>query len=166
MFATLKEALGVDSFDTPEMQLGGDTTSFTLADKIFGTDVHDEGADPMDAPAGIRQNKKITQTQVKRYISNVYKTKGIAGVWSVLDPRVKQHVLKMCTKQMVDFTSWFDDLFKSPEKMLILLAMVFVLIVVLDTSAPAAETNAPPMYYYQYPRMPGNPVDLSPPGMT
>jgi hypothetical protein len=80
----------------------------------------------------------------------------------MMDARVKKKILGMCNKSANNIKGFFDDIFTSPEKMLAILAVLFVIIILLDISQPKAvevprvnmQNMAEQFYYPQQSQMP------------
>ena len=87
----------------------------------------------------------------------MYTKGGLKKVWSLLDPRIRKKFVAMCNKTAKNTQKWFEDLMTSPEKLLIILAVIFVLIVLLDSTSPKPEvqvqTYRPMEYYYPQQQM-------------
>jgi hypothetical protein len=145
-FATIIEAFGVNSLEKDVKR--PDTNRTAFEDKIFGEEVKE--ADEEEPIAFIPEERKTTKIEVKDFIADVYKKKGINGVWELLDPRIKRKILGMCQQSARNAKNFFDDLFTSPEKMLAILGLLFVVIILLDIGGKKKETAMPePMQYHQ-----------------
>ena len=164
-FASINEAFGVDSLEKTDEEVAKyrpktmktervtvDRTKFPTKEMV-GEDVSDD--DSYEIPNVIPEERKITDLEVRRHISKMYTKGGLKKVWSLLDPKIRKKILAMCNKTAKDTQKWFDDLMTSPEKLLVILAVIFVLIVLLDsTSKPEVQVQAyRPMEYY-YPSQP------------
>ena len=162
-FASINEAFGVDSLEKTEDEIQKNRpktmktervkvsrTKFPTEDMV-GEDVKD---DDYEIPNIIPEERKLTDAEVRRYISKMYTKGGLRNVWRLLDPKIRKKILTMCNKTVENTNRWFEDLLSSPEKLLILLAIIFVIILLLDSTSPKAEIPAQtfrPMeqvYYY------------------
>lgn len=172
-FATLFEAFGVDSLEKevkmkrPESE--AKRTKFE--EQIFGEDVEDADEKDVEPPIMvIPEDRKITKREVQEFISNAYRKKGITAVWNMMDRRIQTKILGMCNKSASNIKGFFDDIFTSPEKMLAILAVLFVIIILLDLSKPKAveipRAAMPEQFYYpqQMPQMPQ--MYYAPPGYS
>jgi len=154
-FATISEAFGVDSLENVDKKPAKRTA---FGDKIFGEDVEDADAKDVEPPIMvIPEDRKITQREVREFLANTYRQKGIKGVWSMFDSRIKRKLLGMCSKPVNAISGFFEDLFTSPEKMLAILAVLFVIIILLDVSKTKVPEAAPRFHpadqmYYQQPQ--------------
>jgi hypothetical protein len=155
-FATISEAFGVDSLENNDRKPAKRTA---FGDKIFGEDIEDADAKDVEPPIMvIPEDRKITQREVREFLTNTYRQKGIRGVWNMFDLRIKRKLLGMCNKQVNAISGFFEDLFTSPEKMLAVLAVLFVVIILLDVSKTKVPEAAAPRYhpaeqmYYQQPQ--------------
>lgn len=144
-FATLFDAFGVSSLDREETT---PTKRTKFKEEVFGHDVTSE-KDRDEEVAIIPEERKITKREVKEFITKVYRKDGMNAVWSVLDHRIKKKLLGMCNKTASNVQNFFDDFFTSPEKLLSVLAVLFVLIILLDISGnkkSAEPTCFPPQF--------------------
>ena len=172
-FATLFDAFGVDSLETGEKKSDSKRTKFQ--DKVFGEDVGDSDKTDIEPPIMIiPEDRKITKREVQEFLADAYRKKGINGVWNMMDSRMQKKLLGMCNKSASNIKGFFDDIFTSPEKMLAILAVLFVVIILLDMSQhKAAEVSRVNMqaeqFYYPQQQMPqvyyatgysANPVQL------
>jgi len=156
-FASINEAFGVDSLEKTDEEIkqrpktakaervSVDRTKFPTKEMV-GEDIPDE--DSYEIPAVIPEERKLTDLEVRKYISKMYTKGGIKKVWSLLDQRIRKKVLAMCNKTIQNTHKWFEDLMASPEKLLILLAIIFVLILLLDStsSKPDVQPHCAHMY--------------------
>jgi len=147
-FATIMDAFGVQSLEKEIKKPNSDRTAFE--DKIFGEEAKEEiDEEPISF---IPEERKITKMEVKKFIANAYKKNGINGIWELLDPRVKRKIINMCKQSAQSAKNFFDDLFTSPEKMLAILGLLFVVIILLDIGGNKKEVIAPePMQYSMFP---------------
>ncbi|AGE54576.1 hypothetical protein PBCVKS1B_302L [Paramecium bursaria Chlorella virus KS1B] len=173
-YATLSEAFGVDTLEhekteTPKTKATTRKT-FTFSDKVFGEDVDvSDSVDTEPPPVFIPEDRKLSNSEVKKYIANLYKKEGINAVWNLLDKRVQIKLMGMCKDTIQGAKTFFDDLLSSPEKIMIILAVLFVIIILLD-SGKGKEQYAQPQvsqgYYYPQtqqfytPVIPQNPIQL------
>jgi hypothetical protein len=131
---------------------------------MVGEDVKDDD-DNYEIPNIIPEERKLTEREVRDYISKMYTKGGLKKVWRLLDPKIRKKILAMCNKTVENTNKWFEDLLSSPEKLLILLAIIFVIILLLDTTSPKAEvpvqTFRPMEQVYYYP-----PQTVSPPSVA
>ncbi|AGE50134.1 hypothetical protein ATCVCanal1_289L [Acanthocystis turfacea Chlorella virus Canal-1] len=163
-FASINEAFGVDSLEKTEDEVAKNRpktmkterasvsrTKFPTEDMV-GEDIGDD--DSYELPTVIPEERKLTDLEVRRYISKMYTKGGLKKVWALLDPKIRKKILTMCNKTVENTNKWFEDLLSSPEKLLILLAIIFVIILLLDSTSSKAEVPAQtfrPMeqvYYY------------------
>lgn len=162
-FATLFDAFGVDSLETGEKKPVNKRTKFQ--DKVFGEDVEDVDKTDVEPPIMvIPEDRKITRREVKEFLADTYRKKGINGVWNILDARMQKKLLGMCNKSASNIKGFFDDIFTSPEKMLAILAVLFVIIILLDISQHKAPEvprvnmqNMAEQFYYPQQQMPQMP---------
>jgi hypothetical protein len=158
-YASISEAFGVDSLDAkpetaPKATTKVERTKFL--EKVMGEDVQD--TDSMDVEPVltiIPEERKLSKFEVKKYVSEVYTKEGINAIWKLLDTRVQKQILGMCKNSVTNAQKFFDDIFTSPEKMLVILAGLFILIILLDVSQNKTDTASRPMmseqlYYPQY----------------
>ncbi|AGE56384.1 hypothetical protein PBCVNEJV1_669L [Paramecium bursaria Chlorella virus NE-JV-1] len=161
-YASLSEAFGVDSLEktveTPKRT--------TKVERVkFPADLVTPEEDDDDVPTMIPEERKITSLEVKKYLRDVYKKQGVKKVWNMLDPRIQKKILESCNKSIDSTKKWFDDILTSPEKLLILLAMLFVFILLLDSTSKKAEAPVssfrPDQQYFYYPQQfSSQPIDL------
>lgn len=158
-FATLMDAFGVSSLETGDKKTASKRTVFE--DKVFGEDVEESDTKDVEPPITIiPEDRKITKREVQEFIADTYRKKGINAVWNMMDDRIKKKILGMCNKSARNVTGFFEDIFTSPEKMLAILAVLFVIIILLDISQPKKVdipkvTMAEQFYYpQQMPQMP------------
>jgi len=178
-YATLSEAFGVDTLEhekteNPKPKVKATARkSFAFSDKVFGEDVEDSDfVDTEPPPVFIPEDRKLSNSEVKKYITNLYKKEGLNAVWNLLDKRVQLKLMGMCKDTIQGAKTFFDDLFTSPEKIMIILAVLFVIIILLDSSKGKDHYTQPQVsqgYYYPQPQqfytpaMPqGNPIQLGP----
>ena len=93
----------------------------------------------------------------------MYTKQGMAKVWELIDPRIRKKLLSACKSSMVNTKKWFDDIFSSPEKLLVILGMLFILILLLDSSSKKPEMTPsyrPQEQYFYYPQAPAVSPDL------
>ncbi|AGE54886.1 hypothetical protein PBCVMA1D_339L [Paramecium bursaria Chlorella virus MA1D] len=156
-YATLNEAFGVDSLEndreeTPKMTPKTKPvirTKFT--DKIFGEDVDDSDfVDTEPPPVFVSNERKLSNAEVKKYISNLYKKEGLDAVWNLLDKRVQMKLMTMCSNIVKKTKTFFDDLFTSPEKIMVILGILFFVIILLDSNKEKHyHPQSQPQVYYQ-----------------
>ena len=130
-YCSISEAFGVDSLEKPQ-----EPKTTTKVERVkFPSELvgDDNGDDNEDLPTMIPEERNITSLEVKRYISDMYTKQGIDSVWKLIDPRIRKKLLSACKASMANTRKWFDDIFTSPEKLLVILAMLFVLILLLDS---------------------------------
>lgn len=159
-FATLFDAFGVDSLETGVKKPASKRTAFE--DKVFGEDVGDADTKDVDPPIlVIPEDRKITRREVQEFIADTYRKKGINAVWNIMDARIKEKLLGMCNKSASNVKGFFEDIFTSPEKMLAILAALFVIIILLDISQPKKVEvprvnmqNMSEQFYYPQQQMP------------
>lgn len=164
-FATLMDAFGVNSLE-PE-QKKPDIKRAVFQDKVFGEDVKEADGMGVEPPLMvIPEDRKISKKEVQEFIADTYRKKGINAVWNMMDVRIQKKLLGMCNKSAKGVMSFFEDIFTSPEKMLAIMAVLFVIIILLDISHPKKieipRVNMPNMteqFYYpqQMPQMPQMP---------
>ncbi len=162
-FASIFDAFGVNSLETGEKSPASKRTAFQ--DKVFGEDVEDADKVGVEPPVMvIPEDRKITKKEVQEFISNAYRKKGLNAVWNLMDSRVKRKIIGMCNKSVSNIKGFFEDIFTSPEKMLAILAVLFVIIILLDISQPKKVEipvmNMAEQFYYpqhQMPQMPQMP---------
>jgi hypothetical protein len=80
-----------------------------------------------------------TVRDVQKFIAGLYAKTGAKGVIQLLGPQISQAI---CGKA-ADAKSWLSSLLEDPEKMLIILAALFGLIVLLDVTKPVEPSLAP-----------------------
>ena len=164
-FATLMDAFGVNSLEDVGKKPANKRTTFQ--DKIFGEDVDVADVKDVEPPIMvIPEERKITKLEVQEFIADAYRKKGINAVWNMMDVRIQKKLLGMCNKSANNIKGFFDDIFTSPEKMLSILAVLFVIIILLDISQPTKVDvprvnmqNMAEQFYYpqQMPQMPQMP---------
>jgi hypothetical protein len=154
-YATLSEAFGVDSLEHEKTEIpktkATTRKSFSFSDKVFGEDVEDsDSADTEPPPVFIPADRTLSNAEVKKYITDLYKKKGLNAVWNLLDKRIQLKLVGMCKNMINGAKTFFDDIFTSPEKIMIILAVLFVIIILLD-SGKGKDHQAPQVtqgYYY------------------
>ena len=159
-FATLMDAFGVNSLETGDKKPANKRTTFQ--DKVFGEDVEDADTKDVEPPIlVIPEDRKITKREVQEFIADTYRKKGMNAVWNMMDDRIKKKILGMCNKSASGVKSFFEDIFTSPEKMLAILAVLFVIIILLDISQPKKVEmprvnmqNMAEQFYYPQQQMP------------
>jgi hypothetical protein len=145
-YATLNEAFGVDSFEPPPKK-EEKVARVKFSNKILGEDVDI----PTDPPATFAPRQKpIDRASVRKYISTTYAVGGVEAVWNLLEPRVQTHIISMCNESANSIHRFFDDILSSPDKMLVLLAVLFMLIMLLDVSQDSSRVRTTPMEYPQF----------------
>jgi hypothetical protein len=150
-FATLKEAFGVDSLENGGARAG---TRKKFED-VPGEDVHDVETKDIEPPITvIPEDRKITKREVQEFIANTYRKGGMPAVWNMLDSRVQERILWSCKQSAGNVRGFFEDLFASPEKLLALLAVLFVVIILLDTSQGKKDMPKTQGCYYPQMHMP------------
>ena len=159
-FATLMDAFGVNSLETGDKKPGSKRTAFE--DKVFGEDVEDADKAGVEPPIMvIPEDRKITKREVREFIADTYRKKGINAVWNMMDVRIQKKILGMCNKSARNIKGVFEDIFTSPEKMLAILAVLFVIIILLDISQPKKvempRVNMAEQFYYPQQQMPHMP---------
>ncbi|AGE57612.1 hypothetical protein ATCVNTS1_334L [Acanthocystis turfacea Chlorella virus NTS-1] len=174
-FASINEAFGVDSLEktADEVEKNRPKTMKTERVSVSRTkfpteDMVGEDAkgddDSYEIPNIIPEERKLSDLEVRRYISNMYTKGGLKKVWALLDPKIRKRILTMCNKTAKTARKWFDDILTSPEKLLIILAIIFVIILLLDSTSPKAEiptqTFRPMEQVYYYP-----PQSMAPPSV-
>ena len=175
-FASINEAFGVDSLEKTEDEIQKNRpktmkterasvvsrTKFPTEDMV-GEDVKDD--DVFEIPAVITEERKLTDLEVRKYISQMYTKGGIRKVWGLIDPKIRKKILTMCNRTVKNTNKWFEDILSSPEKLLIILAIIFVIILLLDTTSPKVEiptqTFRPMEQVYYYP-----PQTVAPPSLV
>ena len=155
-YCSISEAFGVDSLEKPQNDAPKTTTKVErvkFPSELVGDD---NGDDTEDLPTMIPEERKITSLEVKRYISDMYTKHGMEKVWKLIDPRIKKKLLSACKSSMVNTRKWFDDIFSSPEKLLVILAILFVLILLLDSGKKTEITPSyrPQEQFFYYPPAP------------
>ena len=158
-YATLNEAFGVDSLEKEEtpIQKTKATTrkSFDFSDKVFGEDVDVSDVVDTEPPqVFIPKPHGPTNSEVKQYIKNLYKKEGLEAVWNLLDKRIQLKLMMMCKNFITNTKTFFDDIFSSPEKIMVILAVLFVVIILLDSNKSLQPQPQPQtqMYYYPQPQ--------------
>ena len=147
-FATIMDAFGVDSLDNGPARAG----KRKKFEDVPGEDVDDVDTKDTDPPITvIPEDRKITKREVQEFIANTYRKGGMPAVWNMLDSRVQERILWSCKQSAVDVKGFFEDLFASPEKLLAILAVLFVVIILLDTSQ--GKKDMPKMQECYYPQM-------------
>lgn len=146
-FATLFDAFGVHSLEKEVKKSDSNRTAFE--DKIFGEEAKEETDE--EPVSFIPEERKITKIEVKEFIANAYKKNGINAIWDLMDPRVKRKLIHMCQQSARSAKNFFDDLFTSPEKMLAILGLLFVVIILLDIGGKKKEIVPEPMHYPTFP---------------
>lgn len=156
-YCSISEAFGVDSLEKPQADAPKTTTKVErvkFPSELVGDD---DSGDTEELPTMIPEGREITSLEVKRYISEMYTKKGMAKVWELIDPRIRKKLLSVCKSSMVNTRKWFDDIFSSPEKLLVILGMLFILILLLDSSSKKTESipsYRPQDQYFYYPQAP------------
>lgn len=154
-YCSISEAFGVDSLEKPQADAPKTTTKVErvkFPSELVGDD---NSGDTEELPTMIPEGRKITSLEVKRYISEMYTKKGMAKVWELIDPRIRKKLLSVCKSSMVNTRKWFDDIFSSPEKLLVILGMLFILILLLDSSSKKTESAPsyrPQEQFFYYPQ--------------
>ena len=159
-FATLMDAFGVNSLEDAGKKSENKRTTFQ--DKVFGEDVEDADTKVVEPPIlVIPEDRKITKREVQEFIADAYRKKGINAVWNMMDVRIQKKILGMCNKSASNIKGFFEDIFTSPEKMLAILAVLFVIIILLDISQPKKVEiprvnmqNMAEQFYYPQQQMP------------
>jgi hypothetical protein len=157
-YATITEAFGVD-----DLEKKGEVPKVTKKVERVRFPAELLGEEEDDVPTMIPDDRKLSDLEVKQYISDMYTKKGIARVWNLLDSRIKKKVVESCKKSVRDTKKWFDDIITSPEKLLVILALLFVLILLLDSSSAKPQdpvTYRPTDQFYYYPQQFTNQPDL------
>lgn len=166
-FASINEAFGVDSLEKKDDTISKRTpvTRVKFPSELVGEPPED--AFEEDVPTMIPEERKLTDLEVKRYISELYTKQGMKKVWALIDPKIRKRIVETCNRSVKNTQKWFEDILSSPEKLLIILGVIFVLILLVDSaSAKKTEPVSPPMYrpteYYYYPQPPQfrEPVDI------
>lgn len=80
-----------------------------------------------------------TVRDVQKFIAGLYAKSGASGVIQLLGPQISKAI---CGKA-VDARSWLSSLLEDPEKMLIILAVLFGVIVLMDVTKPVEPSLAP-----------------------
>jgi len=155
-YCSISEAFGVDSLEKPQNDAPKTTTKVErvkFPSELVGDD---NGGDTEELPTMRPEERKITSLEVKRYISDMYTKHGMEKVWKLIDPRIKKKLLSACKSSMVNTRKWFDDIFSSPEKLLVILAILFVLILLLDSGKKTemAPSYRPQEQFFYYPQAP------------
>lgn len=157
-FATIGEAFGVDTLEKKE-----ETNQTMPVERVkFSRELLGETPDSNvtdDIPTMIPEERRLTDLEVRQYISKMYTKQGMRKVWSLIDPRIKRRIVETCNKSAKNTQKWFEDILSSPEKLLIILAVIFVLILLIDSTSKKTETAVAPttyrpaelMYYQTYP---------------
>jgi hypothetical protein len=155
-YCSISEAFGVDSLEKPQNDAPKTTTKVERVKFPRELVGDDNGDDTEDLPTMIPEERKITSLEVKRYISDMYTKHGMEKVWKLIDPRIKKKLLSACKSSMVNTRKWFDDIFSSPEKLLVILAILFVLILLLDSGKKTEMTPSyrPQEQFFYYPQAP------------
>lgn len=81
-----------------------------------------------------------TVRDVQKFVAGLYSKSGVKGVIQLLGPQISR---AMCGDKVVDAKSWFSSMLEDPEKMLIVLAVLFGVIVLLDVTKPVEPSLAP-----------------------
>ena len=146
-FATIMDAFGVDCLDNGATHKGG-RKKF---EDVPGEDIHEiETRDAEPPIMVIPEDRRITRREVREFIAKTYRKEGMAAVWNMLDSRIKERILWTCKQSTIDVRGFFEDLFTSPEKLLAILAVLFVVIILLDTSQGKKNTQKMQEYYYPH----------------
>jgi len=178
-YATLSEAFGVDSLEHEKTEIPKTKAtarkSFSFSDKVFGEDVEDSDVVDTDPPpVFVPTERTLSNSEVKKYISNLYKKDGLNAVWNLLDKRIQLRIMGMCKNMINEAKTFFDDIFTSPEKIMIILAVLFVIIILLDSGKGKDTPQAPqvsqgyypqqfyPQQFYQGGSIVQNPISLIP----
>lgn len=154
-YCSISEAFGVDSLEKPQKDVPKQTTKVERVK--FPTELVGDDNDDTDEelPTMIPEERKITSVEVKRYISDMYTKEGMAKVWELIDPRIRKKLLSACKSSLTNTRKWFDDIFSSPEKLLVILAILFVLILLLDSNKkPEVHAYRPQEQYFYHPHAP------------
>jgi hypothetical protein len=153
-FASISEAFGVDSLEKEDVRVP--------AKKIervrFPAELIEQSDEIDELPTLIPDDRKLSELEVKQYLSNLHSKQGLNAVWNLLDPKIKRHILEKCKKSFASANKWFEDLLTSPEKLLVILAILFVLILLLDSTgkkqeAPTHFFRPQEQFYYMPPQM-------------
>jgi hypothetical protein len=80
-----------------------------------------------------------TVRDVQKFIAGLYAKSGASGVIQLLGPQISK---ALCGKA-ADAKSWLSSLLEDPEKMLMILAVLFGVIVLLDVTKPVEPSLAP-----------------------
>lgn len=157
-FASIYDAFGVDTLENEPRK---PINRAKFQDEPKGEETNDEVVEDV---VMIPEEKKITEQEVRRYISNMYTKKGLKKVWNLLNPKIKMNILKMCTKSVKNTHAWFESILSSPEKLLIILAIIFVIILLIDSMSSKSDTvhmySRPSEYYFIPQTQIREPVDL------
>jgi hypothetical protein len=151
-YASISEAFGVDDLEKKEDPKMEPKVTKKVERVRFPAELLGEEDDDITM---IPDDRKLSDLEVKQYISDMYTKKGISRVWNLLDSRIKKKVVESCKKSVRDTKKWFDDIITSPEKLLVILALLFVLILLLDSSSAKPQdpvTYRPTDQYYYYPQ--------------
>jgi len=158
-YATLNEAFGVDKLEEEKTQIPKTRPTkpktFAFSDKIFGEDVEESDATDTEPPlAPVSEDRKLSNAEVKKYITNLYKTNGLNAVWNLFDKRIQLKLMGMCKDMINDAKTFFDDILSSPEKIMMILAILFVIIIILDSGSGNKHhhCNHTQGYYYPQPQ--------------
>lgn len=145
-FASIYDAFGVDTLEKEPQKPVVDRVKFQeeptreTVDEVVKDDVF-----------MIPEEKKVTEREVRQYISNMYTKKGIKKVWSLLNPKIRMNILKMCKNSVKNTHAWFESILSSPEKLLVILALIFIVILLIDSVSskkPEYFTQPPQEYYF------------------
>jgi hypothetical protein len=81
-----------------------------------------------------------TVRDVQKFIAGLYAKSGASGVIQLLGPQISK---ALCGKAAANGKSWLSSLLEDPEKMLMILAVLFGVIVLLDVTKPVEPSLAP-----------------------
>ena len=149
-FASINEAFGVDSLEKPAKAVEAPKTKKKIERVKFPDELLDDGGDDDDMiPTMIPEERKLSDYEVKKYISNLYTKQGMTKVWNLLDKKIQRNIIKKCNDSIKNVRTWIDDIVSSPEKLLVILAILFVLILLLDSNS-SKKAEAPMQYRQEY----------------
>lgn len=134
MYATIEEAWGVPDFSSPTR-----TTSPSPS------------LEPQQRKQTTTNNSKAAQAaQVRDYLALVYNTDGVRGLLMLLSPAMVDGLKKNDVGRGRARGRGWADFMRDPEKLLMVIAGLFVLVIVIECAKspppPAAFAPAPLMW--------------------
>jgi len=141
-YATIEEAWGLKSFaseERPRKRVVVKTPRVTSPRVTSPRVTSPRMTSPSAFVSSTPHRPVPTVRDVQKFIAGLYAKSGASGVIQLLGPQISK---ALCGKA-ADARSWLSSLLEDPEKMLMILAVLFGVIVMLDVTKPVEPSLAP-----------------------